>query len=90
MLRRQLAQIQKAQRDIITKAKSVEDANFATNQQQMVIMTSSESKKRKWKNEIEALDDEEIIQFIIDEEPPNSAVQFALSKFAASLEESEE
>jgi RimJ/RimL family protein N-acetyltransferase len=83
MLKRQLESINRQQREIATKQK---EQTTAIQQQNMIMMQSNKPHKRDWIAEIEALEDDEIIQFICEEKPPSSVVTKALKAFAASLD----
>lgn len=83
MLRRQLDAIAKQSRDIAARQK---EQTTALQQQNMIMMSQSKPHKRDWVAEIEALDDDEIIQFICEEKPPVSVVTKALKAFALSLD----
>ena len=87
MLRRQLAQVQAANEERIRAQK--EAAAAQVQHQQMVMMRSEDSGRRNWQEELDRLDDDEIVQWIIEEKPPNSVVQKALKQFATSLEMSD-
>lgn len=82
MLRRQLESIQKQQRDM---ARAQKEQTTAIQQQSMVMMRANKPEKRDWVAELERLDDDEIIQFIYEEKPPNSVAVKAFRLFAETL-----
>jgi hypothetical protein len=83
MLRRQLEQIKTHQRDLAEAQKS---QATALQQQNMLIMRGTKTEKRDWQEELDKLEDDEILQFIYEEKPPNSVAVKAFKLFADSLD----
>ena len=83
MLKRQLESINRQQREI---AAAQREQTTAIQQQNMIIMKSNKPEKRDWVGELERLDDDEILQFIYEEKPPNSVAVKAFKLFAETLD----
>ena len=83
MLKRQLEAINKQQKDI---ARAQKEQTTAIQQQAMIMMQSNKPTKRDWTGELERLDDDEIIQFIYEEKPPNSVAVKAFKMYAETLD----